>query len=121
MADSYRGIHDFAAGDPDNGPEGPARNARLHVLGCDEYHQHLAPRCCASDCWCQPVARPGCLDCGLRYEDFGLDVILPRPQWLTIHPNEHGLLCARCIVARAAKVPGATCCHLIIEVAPHGA
>ena len=59
-----------------------------------------------------------CLDCGMAYEDFPMDVILPRAQWLEIHPDEHGLLCAGCIVARASKVPGATACHLIIEVAP---
>lgn len=60
-----------------------------------------------------------CLDCGLDYADFPMDMILPRPQWLTIHPAEGGLLCASCIVKRAAKVPGATCIHAIIEIAPH--
>lgn len=64
-----------------------------------------------------PHAR--CLDCGKPYSEFPMDIILPRPQWLEIHPSEHGLLCAGCIVARAAKVPGATACHLIIEIAPH--
>jgi hypothetical protein len=60
---------------------------------------------------------PGCLDCGLPYEQFPIDVILPRAQWLEIHPDEHGLLCAACIVTRAAKVSRATACHLIIEIA----
>lgn len=59
-----------------------------------------------------------CLDCGLAYAHFPLDVILPRPQWLTIHPADHGLLCAGCIATRASKVPGATCLHAIIEIAP---
>lgn len=59
-----------------------------------------------------------CLDCGLPYAAFPLDVNLPRSQWLLIHPDEHGVLCARCIVARAAAVPGATVCHLVIEVSP---
>lgn len=62
---------------------------------------------------------PICLDCGKPYSEFPLDMILPRPQWLEIHPDENGLLCAACIVARAAKVPGATCVHAIIEIAPH--
>ncbi len=64
----------------------------------------------------QPPA--ACLDCGLPYDKFPVDVILPRPQWLEIHPSDHGLLCAACIVARAAKVPGVTCVHAILEVAP---
>ena len=58
-----------------------------------------------------------CLDCGLPYEQFPLDVILPRAQWLEIHPAEHGLLCATCIVKRAANVPGVTCAHMILEIA----
>lgn len=66
-----------------------------------------------------PPARPAvCLDCGKPYAEFPLDVVLPRSQWLEIHPDEHGLLCAGCIVARAAKVPGATVAHLVIEFAP---
>lgn len=64
------------------------------------------------------VAKAVCLDCGLPYADFPLDVILPRPQWLEIHPDESGLLCASCIVKRAAKVPGVTCVHAILEIAP---
>jgi len=35
----------------------PQRFARdsslLHKLGCNEYHAHHAPECCASECWCQ--------------------------------------------------------------------
>lgn len=54
------------------------------------------------------VAGPAaCLDCGLPYADFPLDLNLPRAQWLAIHPEgENGLLCAACIVRRAAKIPG---------------
>lgn len=26
---------------------------REHVLFCDEYHQHQAPRCCSRECWCR--------------------------------------------------------------------
>lgn len=64
-----------------------------------------------------PVA--ACLDCGLPYSEFPLDVSLPRSQWLEIHPAEHGLLCAACIVRRASKVPGCTVVHVILEIAPH--
>lgn len=59
-----------------------------------------------------------CLDCGLPYEDFPLDLLLPRAQWLEIHPDDGGLLCAQCMVKRASKVPGATCVHAVIEIAP---
>jgi len=58
-----------------------------------------------------------CLDCGLDYSEFPMDVLLPRAQWLAIHPDEHGLLCAACIVRRCAKLPNATCVHAIVEIA----
>ena len=61
-----------------------------------------------------------CLDCGLAYDDFPLDLLLPRSQWLEIHPTDGGVLCAACVVARAAKVPGATAVHAVIEIAPRG-
>lgn len=49
-----------------------------------------------------------CSDCGLRYEQFLMDVVLPDYDWLMIHPEGvSGLLCAACIVKRAAKVHGA--------------
>lgn len=64
-----------------------------------------------------PDAR--CRDCGLPYEAFPLDVNLPRSQWMEIHPEgEGGLLCAQCIVERAAKVPGCTVVHAVLEIAP---
>jgi len=28
-------------------------NGKQHVLGCDEYHCHHAPKCCSQTCWCQ--------------------------------------------------------------------
>lgn len=59
-----------------------------------------------------------CLDCGLDYAAFGLDLLLPRAQWLLIHPSDGGLLCARCLVVRAANVSGATAIHAVIEIAP---
>lgn len=57
-----------------------------------------------------------CIDCGLLYKDFGMDLVMPRAQWLQINPKDSGLLCANCIVKRASKVPGATCVHAIIEI-----
>lgn len=59
-----------------------------------------------------------CLDCGLDYGDFGMDTLLPRWQWLMIHPSEGGLLCANCIVKRAAKIPGAVGLQAVIGIAP---
>lgn len=50
---------------------------------------------------------PQCMDCQKPYEEFGLDTTLPDEQWATIHPGRDGLLCANCIVARAAKLPHA--------------
>lgn len=61
-----------------------------------------------------------CMDCGLPYERFPLDVLLPRAQWLRIHPDEGGLLCAACIVQRVKdRIPGATVIHAVAEVTPH--
>ena len=59
-----------------------------------------------------------CLDCGKSYSDFGMDVVLPRRQWLTIHPDNHGLLCAQCIVNRVSKIPEATVIHAVVEIRP---
>lgn len=47
---------------------------------------------------------PRCMDCGLSYYKFGLDSVLPHDQWKLINPNNEGLLCANCIVMRAAKL-----------------
>jgi hypothetical protein len=66
----------------------------------------------------QPASPAACLDCGLDYSEFAMDVLLPRSQWLDIHPDEHGLLCARCIVKRAAKMPGAISLQAVIAYAP---
>jgi hypothetical protein len=50
-----------------------------------------------------------CEDCGLPYDEFGLDMVLPTWQWLLIHPEgEGGLLCGTCICRRAEKLTGAT-------------
>jgi hypothetical protein len=59
-----------------------------------------------------------CLDCGRDYGDFGMDVLLPRWQWLLIHPDENGLLCAQCIVTRASKLEGAVGLEAVIGICP---
>jgi hypothetical protein len=67
----------------------------------------------------QPTSPPAvCLDCGLPYEDFPLDVLMPRPQWLAIHPDESGLLCVACMVRRVSKLRGVTCCRMVFEILP---
>lgn len=59
-----------------------------------------------------------CLDCGLDYSEFGVDLLLPRSQWLLIHPDENGLLCALCIAKRAARI--GQCCGIrgVLEIRP---
>ena len=42
---------------PTQGPLGeilPGKEKRVHKLGCDEMHGHMAPKCCGPDCWCLP-------------------------------------------------------------------
>lgn len=60
----------------------------------------------------------GCYDCGLPYKEFGLDVILPRSQWLVVCPEENALLCAQCIINRASKIPSISVVHATLEVLP---
>ncbi len=31
---------------------------KYHKLGCDEMHQHVAPMCCRTTCWCLPKLAP---------------------------------------------------------------
>lgn len=47
-----------------------------------------------------------CMDCGLPYAGPAwLDLVIPREQWLLIHPDDGGILCANCLIARASKLP----------------
>jgi hypothetical protein len=65
----------------------------------------------AVECLGNPDSTPElhCLDCHRRYDDSPLDVALPDADWLAIHPEgPDGVLCAQCIVARAAKLQGVT-------------
>lgn len=65
------------------------------------------------------VANPalGCLDCGKPYRSFLLDATLPHDQWRLIHHSDGGVLCANCIVARAARLSGAMAVRMRIEFA----
>lgn len=58
-----------------------------------------------------------CLDCGKPYRDFPLDSTLSAEQWRLIHDSEGGVLCANCMVARAAKLPGVVAVRMQIEFA----
>lgn len=60
--------------------------------------------------------RVRCLDCGLAYRDFPLDLTLPDEQWRMIHPDGNGVLCANCIVKRAAAIHGAVAIRATIEL-----
>ena len=59
--------------------------------------------------------RLACMDCGKPYADFPLDATLPDEQWLMIHDSHGGVLCANCMVARAAKIPGAIAVRMFID------
>lgn len=65
-----------------------------------KYHGYSGP------CPKPPLQKARCIDCGLPYEEFPLDVVLPDADWLKIHPEgSGGLLCASCIAKRAAELP----------------
>ena len=46
-----------------------------------------------------------CLDCGMKYADMGLDLVLPDQQWKVVCPGGE-ILCANCICKRAKKLGG---------------
>ena len=57
-----------------------------------------------------------CEDCGLSYDQFGLDTTLPNDQWLLIHPSgEGGVLCATCIARRGHALPGVVAVRAIFD------
>ena len=64
-----------------------------------------------------PNAIVKCEDCGLPYSEFPLDVVLSDAQWsaMTGKHDGSGILCASCIVARGAKLPGITVAKLVFE------
>jgi hypothetical protein len=59
-----------------------------------------------------------CMDCKKLYEEFGMDMLFPRGQWLEINPDDDGLLCCQCMINRACKIPGAIVVHSVIEIKP---
>ena len=62
-----------------------------------------------------------CKDCGLPYDDFGLDTVLPNLQWSTISPEHETemdiILCANCMVKRASKFDNVIVAHMFFECA----
>lgn len=68
--------------------------------------------------------------CGRRYEDFGLDVIVPTPLWNRIvvgapfdetqtnieKEGRGGVLCAQCIIDRLKTLPGVTVALVTTDV-----
>lgn len=81
---------------------------------CNKHDRHQAVEAVADQR--KPVA---CRDCGLPYRDFPIDLNLPRAQWLLIHPDDGGVLCAMCMLKRIAeKVEGATVVRAVVEVTP---
>lgn len=63
---------------------------------------------------------PTCLDCGMAYDDFGMDTTLPNLQWRMIMGEDTGkILCANCMVKRAkAKIKGVLAARMVFEVLP---
>lgn len=60
-----------------------------------------------------------CDDCGLPYDEFGLDTALPNNQWADICLDGNAsLLCANCIVKRASKFHGAIAARMVIDYQP---
>lgn len=60
-----------------------------------------------------------CEDCGFPYTDFGLDTTVSNYQWSIIHPESNdGILCAKCMVKRASKLPGVIAARMVFEFAP---
>lgn len=58
-----------------------------------------------------------CMDCETAYSAFPLDTTLPDEQWRLIHDSEGGVLCASCIVRRAARLPGIVAVRARLEFA----
>lgn len=61
--------------------------------------------------------KSACGDCGLPYDEFGIDTTLSNNQWAIIHPEGRGgLLCANCMVKRASHLPGIIAARMVLEV-----
>jgi len=86
--------------------------AKLHVkqpqtildLAEEQRRQGAAERASAVD---QGSGSVRCLDCGTDYDAaMALSLLIPKAQWLAIHPADAGVLCANCMLRRASKLPG---------------
>ncbi len=66
------------------------------------------------DLLAEPVV---CMDCGMSYLDFGVDVVLSDEQWALVSGRDDGsgILCAACIVKRAAKLEQFTVALMTLE------
>lgn len=58
-----------------------------------------------------------CMDCGEPNAEMPINTTLPHDQWRRIHDSEGGILCASCIVRRAAKLPRVIACRMRFEFA----
>lgn len=105
--------------------DGPWCNHDAHWQLIESLETEAPPaRVCACNSrncsWCAPLlASAKCLDCGLLYDELmALDLVLPRVQWLELHPDDGGVLCANCIIRRASKLPGALSVSAVIVFCP---
>jgi hypothetical protein len=105
----------------DNNPRNCAHCGAYAGKGMDSTHD-----CNANEqmhkvyLWAEQVAQESiaanCFDCGLPYEDFPMDTLLPDDLWARIAPVDgEGLLCANCIVARLSKLEPSP---IIVELVP---
>lgn len=84
----------------------------------DAIHAELAEAAELADFLMGAVVPLRCMDCRAIYADFPLDTTVPDEQWAMIHPSGGGVLCASCIVKRAAKLPGIIAVRAWFEFAP---
>jgi len=56
-----------------------------------------------------------CMDCGLPYSEFPLDVVVEDGVWTKLVGHPGGVLCAQCLVTRGAELPGVTVAKLVFE------
>lgn len=58
-----------------------------------------------------------CMRCGLAYQDFPIDVVVPDEQWAAISERHDGsgVMCGTCIIARGSALPGVTVARLQFE------
>ena len=90
------------------------------MVEIEEMYAHTCPRCgnkydketkdCLASC---------CEDCGLVYEDHGVDIILPHDQWAALSNNKPEIiLCGVCIAKRIYNL-GADVAYLTVGFPVH--